>query len=123
MRSTNFSLVLNMDFQWCGYRLYTFMLSVKKTSFKTAFAIQTLTAQKMKFSIKDFFSKCDQIRSFLCIWSHLLKKSLMENSIFCVVIYDEAFLIQFMAHTHFNQACLMKSLSSIFEHFMPLVPF
>ena len=30
----------------------------------------------MKFSIKDFFSKCDQIRSFLRIWSHLLKKSL-----------------------------------------------
>ena len=25
----------------------------------------TSTAQKMKFSIKDFFSKCDQIRSFL----------------------------------------------------------
>ena len=33
----------------------------------------------MKFSIKDFFSKCDQIRGFLPIWSHLLKKSLMEN--------------------------------------------
>ena len=32
----------------------------------------------MKFSIKDFFSKCDQIRSFLRIWSHLLKKFLME---------------------------------------------
>ena len=32
-------------------------------------------AQKVKFSIKDFFSKCDQIRSFLRIWSHLLKKS------------------------------------------------
>ena len=32
------------------------------------------TAQKMKFSIQDFFSKCDQIRSFLRIWSHLLKK-------------------------------------------------
>ena len=40
------------------------------------------TAQKMKFSIKDFFSKCDQIHSFLQIWSHLLKKSLMENYIF-----------------------------------------
>ena len=37
----------------------------------------------MKFSGKDFFSKCDQIRSFLQIWSHLLKKSLMENFIFC----------------------------------------
>ena len=30
---------------------------------------------------KDFFSKCDQIRSFLQIWSHLLKKSVMENFI------------------------------------------
>ena len=40
------------------------------------------TAQKMKFSIKHFFSKCHQIHSFLGIWSHLLKKSLMENFIF-----------------------------------------
>ena len=44
------------------------------------------TAQKMKFSIKDFISKCDQIRRKLRTWSHLLKKSLMENFIFCVVI-------------------------------------
>ena len=36
----------------------------------------------MKFSIKDFFSKYDQIRRKLRIWSHLLKKSLMENFIF-----------------------------------------
>ena len=35
------------------------------------------TAQKMKFSNKYFFSKCDQIRSFLWILSHLLKKFLM----------------------------------------------
>ena len=42
--------------------------------------------KKMKFSIKDFFSKCDQIRSFLRIWSHLLKKYLMENFIFCAVL-------------------------------------
>ena len=45
-----------------------------------------LTAQKMKFSIKDFLSKCDQIRSFPRIWSHLLKKFLIENFIFCAVI-------------------------------------
>ena len=37
-----------------------------------------ITAQKMKFSIKDFFCQYDQIRS----WSHLQKKSLMENFIF-----------------------------------------
>ena len=42
-------------------------------------------AQKMKFSIKDFFRKCEQIRSFLRIWSYLQKKSLMENFIFCAV--------------------------------------
>ena len=37
----------------------------------------------MKFSIKDLFSKCDQISRKLPIWSHLLKKSFTENSIFC----------------------------------------
>ena len=44
-----------------------------------------LTAQKMKFSIEDFFNKYDQIRRKLWIWSHLLKKSLMENFIFSAV--------------------------------------
>ena len=43
------------------------------------------TAQKMDFPIKDFFSKCDQIRNKLRIWSYFLKKSLMENFIFCAV--------------------------------------
>ena len=42
-----------------------------------------LALQKKAFSIKDFFSKCDHIRRKLHIWSHLLKKSLMENFIFC----------------------------------------
>ena len=41
------------------------------------------TAQKMKFYIKDFLSKYDQIRRKLRIWSHLIKKSLMESFIFC----------------------------------------
>ena len=45
----------------------------------------TDTAQKMTFPIKDFFGKYDQIRGLLRIWSHLPKKSLMENSNFCVV--------------------------------------
>ena len=41
----------------------------------------------MKFSIKDIFSKCDQIRRKLWIWPHLLKQSLIQNLIFCAVIY------------------------------------
>ena len=42
----------------------------------------TDTAQKMKFYIKDFFRKCDQIRNFLRIWSHLPKKTLWKTSFF-----------------------------------------
>ena len=45
--------------------------------------LDTFTAQKIKFSVKDFFSKYDHIRRKLRIWSHLLKKTLMENFIFC----------------------------------------
>ena len=42
----------------------------------------------MKFSIKNFFSKFDQIRrKLLRILSHFLKKSLTENFIFCTVDY------------------------------------
>ena len=37
---------------------------------------------KMKFSITDFFNKCDKTCIFLQTWSHLLKKSLMGNFIF-----------------------------------------
>ena len=52
--------------------------------------------KKMKFSIKDFLSKCDQIRRKLRIWSHLRKKSLMESFIFmCSEIMgylDDSFL-------------------------------
>ena len=50
--------------------------------------LYTFTVQKMRF--KDFFSKCDQIYSFLRIWSHLLKKSLMENITFCTVFIEIA---------------------------------
>ena len=40
------------------------------------------TAQKIKFFIKGFFNKYDQLRRILRIWSHLLQKLLMENFIF-----------------------------------------
>ena len=47
----------------------------------------------MKFPIKDFFSKYDQFRSFLWIWSHLVKKLLMENFIFLYsVIHTNNFI-------------------------------
>ena len=41
--------------------------------------------KKMKFSVQDSFNKYEEICSFLRIWSHLLKKSLMKNFSFCAV--------------------------------------
>ena len=57
-----------------------------------------VTAHKIKFSIKDFFGKCDQIRRKLRIWSYLLKKSLMENFIFCAACsrYASDFALDFL---------------------------
>ena len=45
------------------------------------------SAQKLKFSIKDLFIKCDQICSFMWSLSYLLKKSLIENFNFFTVIF------------------------------------
>ena len=64
----------------------------------------------MKFSIGDFFSKCNQIRRKLRIGSLLLKKSLIENFIFCTVnkvdshltIVNEDLIINFINGTGFN---------------------
>ena len=61
------------------------LLTFTREILKGKFIVYAVTAQKMKLSIKDFFSKCDQIPRKLRIWSHLLKKSLTENFIFCVV--------------------------------------
>ena len=58
--------------------------------------VSDVTAQKMKFSTEDFFSKCDQIRwkqRKQRIWSHSLKKSLMENFIFCAVCGTRHYVI------------------------------
>ena len=52
----------------------------------------------MKFSIKYFFSKCEQISSFLRICSHLLKKSYMKNFIFCAVGVTALRNVNFLRH-------------------------
>ena len=66
-----------------------------KTFFTSGFTRESVTLPELtttsesnitKFSIKDFFSKCDQIRRKLQISSHLLKKLLVENFIFFAVL-------------------------------------
>ena len=73
------------------------------------FSVTQVTVRKMKFSIKDFFSKCDEIHSFLRIGSRLLRKSLRENVIFCAVS-DESYAFTFVpwnfALSHFRSSHL-----------------
>ena len=78
----------------------------------------TSTAQKMKFSIEDFFSKCDQICSFLRIWSHWLNKSSMKNLIFCAVrvIYGDTIgtKLVFVCRLHKSDMTGMAILQIVF---------
>ena len=65
-------------------RRYLFKRALSETVFHSC------TAQKIEFSMKNLFRKCDQIRRKLRIWSHLLNKYLMENSIFCVAVLQNS---------------------------------
>ena len=68
----------------------------------------------MMFCIKDFFSKCDQIRRKLRTWPHLLKKSLMENLILCAALQEEC-------QDNFDGEIEVKQVKIIGCH-VPLVP-
>ena len=89
---------------WRGKRKHQLWKKVKldwKTKFSLVgkkispnFRLQKLvTAEKMKFFIKDIFSKCDEIRSFLQIWSHILKTSLIKNFFWYSGFYHWSFKI------------------------------
>ena len=63
---------------------------------------------------QDFFSKCDQIRSFLRIWSNLLKKSLMENFIFCAMFKPDN--IESTKYIHKQIICSKTAVQTFFKN-------
>ena len=63
--------VKNMDMDL----LYNYVYFLHVWYFSTIL-LKVFTAQKMKFSIKDFFSKCDQIRSF-----HAIREAIGDTSL------------------------------------------
>ena len=78
---------------------------------------------KIKFSMKDFFNKCDQIRRKLRICSHLKKKYSMENFIFCAV--QNAYMRRlngylprhhFNALSTFNLGCVSTGHSFVYQN-------
>ena len=101
------------------YPFQNFYINLALDAFTTHFRclskIIRNTAQKMKFSITDFFSKCDQIRSFLRIWPYLLRKSVMENFIFCAV--------KCLLARHCERAFNLLSSNNLMTHFEYLEKF
>ena len=65
-------------------------------------SVWVTTTQKMKFSIMYFFSKSDQIRRKLRFWSHLLKKSLMENFFFMQILRKETKIFIYKKWSHWK---------------------
>ena len=65
--------------------MYSWQLDDVKLTLKALIdEMLSFTAQKLKISIKYFF------RKFPADWSHLLKKSFMENFIFCAVFCKQS---------------------------------
>ena len=58
---------------------------MQETKDTDTFLQEIFAAQKMKFSINDYFGNYGRNCEF---WSHLLKKPLMENFFFSAVIDD-----------------------------------
>ena len=70
----------------------------------------------MKCFIKDFFSKCDQIRILLQIWSHFLSKFLIEKFFFFSAVNGSNFKM-----TALVKQKLISSTYSVLHGFMSLI--
>ena len=62
----------------------------------------------MSFFIKDFFSKCEEIRRKLRIWSHLLEKSLMKNLILPAMFDAQVLAVNYF-RKNFHHRCFKDS--------------
>ena len=76
-----FSIIKKFQRYACSYSKEGGLCSLKE--------FQWSTTQKMKFSIKDFFSKCDQIRSFLILPNTVsaIVLVLCNEGIFKVIVF------------------------------------
>ena len=70
----------NFKTQRISFSMFKIKIYIKKLK-----RLRAHTARKLKFSIKDFFSKFDLIHVFQQIWSYLLNKWWMETFIFCAM--------------------------------------
>ena len=77
------------------------------------FGLPSTSIQLVIRSVINSLHKCDQIRRKLRIWSHFLKKSLMKNFIFCVVVIVriQSLTVQFWLRRLHNLQLTRKTVS------------
>ena len=71
----------------------------------------------MEFSVKDLLSKCEQIHGKLRIWSHLMKKSLMEmnaSDCQCFFFFHFSFLTIYSINVFFFVFHFSQSIASFY---------
>ena len=78
--------------------------------------------KKGSFPIKDFSSKCDEIRRKLRIYSDLLKKSLMENFFFCLKFQTSSTYLT-VVQNNGDRCTFQRYLSKKQNHFQQLTIF
>ena len=83
MMSLNQFIKVVIEMNFLFYRLQFCSLAHDLFTYYWSNLLLHRCLKKVKFASWCFFSKCDQIHSFLQISSHILKKFLMENFIFC----------------------------------------
>ena len=71
----------------------------------------------MKFSAENFFSKCEQIRSFRQSCSYFLKKSLTGNFIFVLIFGFVEWLLWEIGKIYKNEFLTRFYCSNSFESF------
>ena len=65
--------------------------------------------------MKDLFSKVDRIRSYPLIWSHLLKKSLMQN--FIILFFLKCLVLKKSSFKYLRRIILSMGLTNKKERF------
>ena len=70
------------------------------------YIFRTSTAQKIKFSTDNFFSKCGQIHRKLWIWLHLLKKSYWKSSVFVQCLLVSGSITRTLCHDFYILICI-----------------
>ena len=105
-------LVINLGFTLNTHNLFIWRLLEYDLCDLYVYFLRNLHCTNMRLSFSCFCSKCDQIRSFLRICLHLLKKFLKEDLSFCALLI---FVAKLDAYIHIHMECFYVYIYEIIQ--------